>query len=249
MNLFRMDNSNNEGFTLAEVLITLGIIGVVAALTIPNLIANSRAHQLRSRFLKSYSTVQQAFRLMIADEADIDMRNYDRSSNPFYLTFIKYLSGATICGGYVDGNSGEEKAKNASGCYSYNIGSFYKGTDPYRYLKGISKIGDGIFNNGQILLNDGTLIFFDDGPESEGWVGVPIFIDINGAEGKPNRMGYDFFAFEVVEGTLLPMGDPNTTYYNKSDCNLNSTTLSGFTCSRKALRDSDYFKEVVRKIK
>ena len=50
------------GFTLAEVLITLGIIGVVAAMTIPNLIANYRAHQLSSRFLESYSIIQQVFK-------------------------------------------------------------------------------------------------------------------------------------------------------------------------------------------
>lgn len=31
------------GFTLAEILITLGVIGVVAAITIPNLIANNKA--------------------------------------------------------------------------------------------------------------------------------------------------------------------------------------------------------------
>lgn len=37
-----------NGFTLAEVLITLGIIGVVAAMTIPTLIANTRAAQLKS---------------------------------------------------------------------------------------------------------------------------------------------------------------------------------------------------------
>ena len=36
-----------KAFTLAEVLITLGIIGVVAAMTIPNLIANVNAHKFR----------------------------------------------------------------------------------------------------------------------------------------------------------------------------------------------------------
>lgn len=40
------------GFTLAEVLITLGIIGVVAAITIPGLITTYKAHQLHSQFLK-----------------------------------------------------------------------------------------------------------------------------------------------------------------------------------------------------
>lgn len=41
------------GFTLAEVLITLGIIGVVAAITIPTLIANTRSQQYRSKFKKN----------------------------------------------------------------------------------------------------------------------------------------------------------------------------------------------------
>ena len=41
-----------EGFTLAEILITLGIIGVVAAMTIPNLINAYKAKQLRTRFNK-----------------------------------------------------------------------------------------------------------------------------------------------------------------------------------------------------
>ena len=49
-------------FTLAEVLITLGIIGIVAALTIPSLITNYKANKLRAQFLKSYSTVQQVFK-------------------------------------------------------------------------------------------------------------------------------------------------------------------------------------------
>ena len=48
------------GFTLAEVLITLGIIGVVAAMTIPNLIANTNGAKFRSQFKKSISTLSQA---------------------------------------------------------------------------------------------------------------------------------------------------------------------------------------------
>ena len=59
-------------FTLAEVLITLGIIGVVAALTIPSLITNYKAHRLRSQFLKSYSVVQQVFKQMEADDVSLD---------------------------------------------------------------------------------------------------------------------------------------------------------------------------------
>ena len=48
------------GFTLAEVLITLGIIGVVAAMTIPTLIANTNSAKFRSQYKKSLSTLNQA---------------------------------------------------------------------------------------------------------------------------------------------------------------------------------------------
>ncbi|MBQ8460425.1 type II secretion system protein [bacterium] len=50
----------SAGFTLAEVLITLGIIGVVAAMTIPTLIANTQGQRVRSQFKKTLSTLNQA---------------------------------------------------------------------------------------------------------------------------------------------------------------------------------------------
>lgn len=51
--LFRQKSRNDRfGFTLAEVLITLGIIGVVAALTLPSLVANYRKQILHSQFKK-----------------------------------------------------------------------------------------------------------------------------------------------------------------------------------------------------
>lgn len=53
----------NTGFTLAEVLITLGIIGVIAAMTIPTLIANTRSSQYRSALKKTVSTLSQAARM------------------------------------------------------------------------------------------------------------------------------------------------------------------------------------------
>lgn len=51
-----------KGFTLAEVLITLGIIGVVAAMTIHSLINTYRAKELETRFKKADSIIQQALR-------------------------------------------------------------------------------------------------------------------------------------------------------------------------------------------
>ena len=76
-------NKVKFGFTLAEILITLGIIGVVAAMTIPNLIANNKAHRLKSQFLESYSIVQQVFKQMEADDVSLNPKDYP--TGQFYI--------------------------------------------------------------------------------------------------------------------------------------------------------------------
>ncbi len=50
-----------KGFTLAEVLITLAIIGVVAALTIPTVVRNYQKQQTVVKLKKVYSVLNQAF--------------------------------------------------------------------------------------------------------------------------------------------------------------------------------------------
>lgn len=65
-----VDKSFFKGFTLAEILITIGIIGVVAALTIPNLIQNSNSKKFITQFKKSLSTLNQA---AISAQAQYDM--------------------------------------------------------------------------------------------------------------------------------------------------------------------------------
>ena len=59
------------GFTLAEVLITLGIIGVVAAMTIPTLISNTNSAKFKSQYKKTLSTMNQAA-LMATAQYDLD---------------------------------------------------------------------------------------------------------------------------------------------------------------------------------
>lgn len=61
-----------QGFTLAEVLITLGIIGVVAAMTIPTLISNTTGAQFKTAYKKSLSVLNQAVLLNLAlEETDL----------------------------------------------------------------------------------------------------------------------------------------------------------------------------------
>jgi len=54
-----MEDSMKKGFTLAEVLITLGIIGIVAALTMPALITKYQEQALRTQFKKAFSVFTQ----------------------------------------------------------------------------------------------------------------------------------------------------------------------------------------------
>ena len=68
----------NRAFILAEVLITLGIIGVVAAMTIPILNNHLRGKKLQSQFMKTYSELNQAARNFYA-QTDMPFRDYQDS--------------------------------------------------------------------------------------------------------------------------------------------------------------------------
>ena len=59
-----------SGFTLAEVLITLGIIGIVAAMTLPSVINNSRNKQLEAGLKKAYSVIGQALDMYQAETGE-----------------------------------------------------------------------------------------------------------------------------------------------------------------------------------
>ena len=64
------------GFTLAEVLITLGIVGVVAALTLPVLIGNYKKAQTISKLKVAYTLINDAFKLAVVDYGDMKTWDY-----------------------------------------------------------------------------------------------------------------------------------------------------------------------------
>ena len=97
--------AGEPAFTLAEVLITLGIIGVVAAITIPTLVQNYRQHVVETRLQKFYTTFNQAITMAEAQYGDkkewyLDASGVelDKDGNPIEGTskvdqwFNKYLS-------------------------------------------------------------------------------------------------------------------------------------------------------------
>lgn len=63
----KLAHRKTKGFTLAEVLITLGIIGVVAAMTIPTLIANAQKHSAVTGLIEADSIINQAIRSSMYD--------------------------------------------------------------------------------------------------------------------------------------------------------------------------------------
>ena len=223
-------------FTLAEVLITLGIIGIVAAITIPQLINNYKAKRLQTQFLKSYSTIQQAFKEMEADDVSTDPTTYNTLE--YYKTFMNYLQAPIDCG------IGDNKYLPCV----YMRDSSSKDYKPYKTYDGKTNASMILFDDGQIALQDGTLLLFENyAPRMR----VFVSVDLNGYNNKPNRWGYDLFTFQLVDNQLKAMGDSGTTYTDLSTyCNVNSQDeYNGIACAKKALSDSEYFKNIVKEFK
>lgn len=65
-------NSKKTAFTLAEVLITLGIIGVVAAMTIPVLIANHKKQEVVTKLEKVYTVMNQAIKMSEVENGAVE---------------------------------------------------------------------------------------------------------------------------------------------------------------------------------
>ncbi|MBP3924423.1 type II secretion system protein [bacterium] len=81
-------------FTLAEVLITLGIIGVVAAMTLPTLMAQYRKNIIEVRLKQTYSIMNQALRFAEVDYGDMtdwDYPIFEQQGSSAYDWFQKYL--------------------------------------------------------------------------------------------------------------------------------------------------------------
>ncbi len=225
-----MLDTKRIGVTLAETLIVLGIIGVVAALTIPNLINNYKAQRLRTKFQKTYSLLQQGFKQMEADDVSLDPATYPYNA-PFYHTYIKYFTGVVNCG-----RLNMEIDNRSTPCY-------YTRAYKYRDLSGKSTIDESLLDDGQFVLPDGTIIFF----ENTSLNGVWVTADLNGLD-KPNRWGVDLFTFQFIEGELRTMGSDGTKYTDLDTyCNYKiSNNLNGIACAKLAKSDSEYFKKVIK---
>ena len=168
-----------RAFTLAEVLITLGIIGVVAAMTLPTLVNKYQAKVLETGFKKSYSNISKAVMLTKISLGESNLKEayatYDEENDvypnaeKFYDAFYKNLGKATKVDCYIVTNySGTTKT---DGCGYDNPNAVY-------------------------VLNDGSSVgvYINSGI-------IKLWVDTNGPYKKPNRWGFDVFQFAIADKT------------------------------------------------
>jgi len=157
-----------KAFTLAEVLITLGIIGVVAALTIPGLITNTQKRQTIELLKSTYSILKNAETFSEVDNGDSTTWDYTLSTsdfmNTYYAPYLKTLPMPTsriqTKNTYTNINGG---AADTNGCSWGYTAILANGV----FLR--------VFENGQYIIMN---------------------VDLNGNNG-PNVVGKDVFDFEA----------------------------------------------------
>lgn len=188
-----------KGFTLAEVLITLGIIGVVAAITIPILMQKTQDAELKTAWKKEYSVISQAYNLMKQDEGG-DLSQYfitagNNQTAPVIQKLGNYLAVTQSCGiPYITdyGNvCGVPSSPSLTNQYKTRSGQYVHMTD---------------LCQGQYILKDGTQMYFR--IYNSGWIN--IFVDVNGFNKGPNALSRDLFGISITNNWVKPMGAVGT---------------------------------------
>ena len=188
------------GFTLAEVLITLGIIGVVAAMTIPTLIANTNSAKFRSQFKKTLSTMNQA---ALMGQAQYDM-NYADATKACSETVNTHTAAAhdpdtdaSICAilnGTLSGKqyvAAVKDLQSSKGAYQVTPATTTSGLAETTANKGVGFTAGTAAAPGNTVIGyalaDGSLFAFDSGAK-DCTASAPCygFIDVNGAT-LPNK--------------------------------------------------------------
>lgn len=222
-------------FTLAEVLITLGIIGIVAALTIPTLTNNTNDQALRSAAKKTYSGLTQATNLLINDNSgdiwtEVSGNNVASAvgMKDNYKTYFNMVS---------ENNTPTLIFKSTYKNYQNTTTAFYSSWPA-------------------ISLSDGQLMQFIDltanscGGTMQQWnaaatgpanVCGEIIVDTNG-NNAPNMWGKDMIAFWIIRPSagaykVIPFGAGTDGFTcSKTSCDAWSQ-VCGVGCSYNMLND------------
>lgn len=178
----------NKAFTLAEILISMMVIGVISLLTIPGMMSNSQNKRVYTSLAKAQMTVANATGAAEAqygpirfwDWSEIIPKHYIKSMNA-----VKWCNGPERC-------FPEEFLKTTAATHWAKEGSTWKTfiTPDGMYWAAIGK-NDCSFSEGDPLYIKNGCAFFE--------------VDINGLE-KPNKHGVDLFGFVVTPEGTFPFG-------------------------------------------
>lgn len=171
-----------QAFTLAEVLVTLGIIGVVSAMTVPTLMQNYQRKSYVTQLHKVYNEAQQASVQYITDRNAIDLKEAGLTSTNAVTNWVKtYFKVVNDCG------------TDYSPCFA----------SEYRMMNGVSR--GALFNNTtyyKYVLASGASISVAGRSNGK----VSFFVDVNGQAG-PNIIGRDTFAMLIYKNGIIDESD------------------------------------------
>ena len=206
INLFTYPLINfKSAFTLAEVLITLGIIGVVAAMTIPNLIYSYNEKIIVNKLPEVYSILNQAYKMATEEYGPISAWNLSADNTEAREQIIKNFSMFMKSYLYCDDKNVACKDKrmqldmlgkntNVSIDYNMILGNTVKinfdntgGFSPYLHAP---ECDAGCYTG----LNDRMRI-----PHT-------IMVNVTGKNKNP-RWGEDLFLFAILDRGIVPYGD------------------------------------------
>jgi prepilin-type N-terminal cleavage/methylation domain-containing protein len=178
-----------KGFTLAEVLITLTIIGVVAALTIPGLVASYQEKVTVTQLKKVYTNFAQIY--MMAQEENGPISTWCDGLPPQSPPCQQI--GHDIITSYLKLS---KDCAFAGGCFV---------NEPYKKLSGgnSNSYGGATLDWSTFILADGTAVLFQMWPPEDEWAGV--YFDINGYK-PPNQYGKDLFVVILTDKGAIPFG-------------------------------------------
>lgn len=201
-----MRQSQKGGFTLAEVLITLGIIGVVAAITLPAVINRTQSKELEVQFKKAYAELNQVAQLFKKDNG-VSVSEYISGQNGSKIVpeILKYYKGAKLIDDTTFGSKDEEGNKQSAKYNIYTMNGTKLRLGPCDDIGFFSESGGRIYS----FVGD-TILSGDDGPV--------VCVDINGRK-SPNKYGYDIQLFYfTTDGYVFPMGMPHKNNPTAASC-------------------------------
>ena len=202
------------GFTLAEVLITLGIIGVVAALTMPSLIANYKNKVYVNQLKKAYSVISQGIQKMYVDNGCVDwscMALSDTQINDKDFMISLFSKSFNI----VQTDTKGGKLDYVNKLYS---------PEKDDAVTSIEYLFSFILEDGSTWYYLGTMMYSNE---------LGFYVDINGKGKGPNKSGRDIFVLTLSsKGVIVPT---LSRQHWEAVC---SSPVSNHECTPKEMADA-----------